>query len=92
MRKTIRHSHDEINLKTAVKPQPKVGASKREHQRTGRKAKINSIYRIHLLGDYSMFPFPVKYNDVFSVSSVVNVFFGIYDCPLAEPRIAKRTV
>jgi len=84
MKKADRHSREEINLKTAVKPQ--------RAQRTGRKAKINSTYRIHLLGDYSMFPFPVKYNDVFSVSSVVNAFFRINDCPLTELRIAKRTV
>jgi hypothetical protein len=52
--------------KTAVKPQ--------RAQRTGSKTKVYSINMPHLLGDYSVFSFSFKYEDVFFVSSVVNAF------------------
>lgn len=58
-----------IILKTAAKPQ--------RAQRTGSKTRVPNIYRIHLLGDYSVFPSSFKYNDFFSVFSVVNSFFRI---------------
>jgi hypothetical protein len=59
-------SNGTFNLKTSVKPQ--------RARRTGSKTGLYSICRIYLYGDYSVFPFLLKYLDVFSVSSVVNVF------------------
>jgi len=45
--------------------------------RIGSIARLHSIYGIHLLGDYYVFPFSSKYHDVFSAFSVVNAFFRI---------------
>ena len=59
-----------MNLKTAVKPQ--------RAQRIGSKAGVHSMYKIHLLGDYSVFPFLCKYHDVFSVFSLRSAYFWLW--------------
>lgn len=56
-------------LKTAVEPQ--------RAQRNGRITRAYGIFRIHLLSDYSLFPFSLIYHDVFSVPSVVNAFLRL---------------
>jgi len=61
----VHHSQERRNLKTAGKP-----------QRASSKTRQYSIYRLHLMGDYFVFPLSFTHHDIFSVFSVVNAFFG----------------